>query len=201
RGDQRGHRQRGEARSRLPDGTVRAHRLHRRGHQLPRRGRVLRRVQGGVHGSASAPAPDVPRRPARDEDWQGFLRVRRAGEAQAVDAHERTTLRKAAAWAFVAGLCHLVAPEFAPGFYPSWYFALGAIGYGLLLPLIASLHVRHEPLRRSGAVLGTIAGASVVTLGLGAAANTDLIPAALFVRGVWWWTIGKTWAETGVLPR
>src|SRR5439155_52099 len=57
------------------------------------------------------------------------------------------------------------------------------------------------PLRRSGAVLGTIAGASVVTLGLGAAANTDLIPAALFVRGVWWWTIGKTWAETGVLPR
>jgi hypothetical protein len=50
-------------------------------------------------------------------------------------------------------------------------------------------------------VLGTIAGASVVTLGLGAAANTDLIPAALFVRGVWWWTIGKMWAETGVLPR
>src|SRR5207302_4443970 len=89
----------------------------------------------------------------------------------------------------------------APGFYPSWYFALGAVGYGLLLPVVASLHVRHEPLRRSGAVLGTIAGARVVTLGLGAAANTDLIPAALFVRGVWWWTIGKTWAETGVLPR
>jgi hypothetical protein len=61
--------------------------------------------------------------------------------------------------------------------------------------------VRHEPLRRSGAVLGTIAGASVVTLGLGAAANADLIPAALFVRGIWWWTIGKMWAETGVLPR
>ena len=61
-------------------------------------------------------------------------------------------------WALVAGLCHLIAPEFAPGFYPSWYFALGAVGYGLLLPVIASLHVRHEPLRRSGAVLGTIAG-------------------------------------------
>ena len=110
-------------------------------------------------------------------------------------------LKKAAVWALVAGLSHLVAPEFAPGFYPSWYFALGAIGYGLLLPVIASLHARHEPLRRSGAVLGTIAGASVVTLGLGAAANTDLIPAALFVRGIWWWTIGKMWAETGVLPR
>src|SRR5439155_337541 len=37
--------------------------------------------------------------------------------------------------------------------------------------------------------------------GLGAAGNTDLIPAALFVRGIWWWTIGKMWAETGVLPR
>jgi len=104
-------------------------------------------------------------------------------------------------WAAVAGVCQVVAPAFAPGFYPSWYFALGAVGYGLLLPVIASLHVRHEPLRRSGAVLGTIAGASVVTLGLGAAANIDLIPAALFVRGVWWWTIGKMWAETGVLPR
>jgi hypothetical protein len=110
-------------------------------------------------------------------------------------------LRKASLWALVAGLAHLVAPVFAPAFYPSWYFALGAVGYGLLLPVIASLHVRHEPLRRSGAVLGTIAGASVVTLGLGAAANADLIPAALFVRGVWWWTIGKMWAETGALPR
>ena len=67
--------------------------------------------------------------------------------------------------------------------------------------MIASLHVRHEPLRRSGAVLGTVAGASVVTLGLGAAGNPDLIPAALFVRGIWWWTIGKMWAETGVLTR
>ena len=67
--------------------------------------------------------------------------------------------------------------------------------------MIASLHIRHEPLRGSRTVLGTIAGASVVTLGLGAAANFDLIPAALFVRGVWWWTIGKLWAETGVLPR
>ena len=66
--------------------------------------------------------------------------------------------------------------------------------------MIASLHVKHEPLRGSGTVLGTIAGASVVMLGLGATANMDLIPAALFVRGIWWWTIGKMWAETGVLP-
>src|SRR2546423_14433575 len=66
---------------------------------------------------------------------------------------------------------------------------------------MASLQVRPEPLRRSGAVLGTIAGTCVVTLGLAAAANADLIPAALFVRAIWWWTIGKMWAETGVLPR
>jgi hypothetical protein len=78
---------------------------------------------------------------------------------------------------------------------------LSAVGYGLLLPVIASLQVLHRPVRESGAILGTIAGASVVTLGLGAAANTDLIPAALFVRGVWWWTIGKMRAETAVMPR
>jgi len=98
----------------------------------------------------------------------------------------------------VAGIAHVVTAEFGANFFPSWYFALG---YGLLLPIIASLQVLHRPVRESGAILGTIAGASVVTLGLGAAANTDLIPAALFVRGIWWWTIGKMWAETAVMPR
>jgi len=104
-------------------------------------------------------------------------------------------------WAAVGGAAHLVAPVFAPGFYPSLYFSLSAAAYGLLLPVIASLHARHAPLRQSGAVLGTIAGASVVTLGLGATANADLIPAALFVRGIWWWTIGKIWSETRLLSR
>jgi len=101
----------------------------------------------------------------------------------------------------VAGIAHVVTAEFGANFFPSWYFALAAVGYGLLLPIIASLQVLHRPVRESGAILGTIAGASVVTLGLGAAANTDLIPAALFVRGIWWWTIGKMWAETAVMPR
>ena len=50
-------------------------------------------------------------------------------------------------------------------------------------------------------MLGTITGASVVTLGSVAAAVTGLIPAAFFVTGMWWWTIGKMWAETNVLPR
>ena len=118
-----------------------------------------------------------------------------------MDRHEVEASRKAAVWAAIAGLAQLVAPTFAPGFYPSWYFALSAVGYGLMLPVSATLHVRHAAVRQSGAILGTIAGASVVTLGVGAAANVDLIPAALFVRGVWWWTIGKLWAETGVLWR
>lgn len=76
-----------------------------------------------------------------------------------------------------------------------------AIGYGLLLPVIAVLHVRHRRWRDSGAILGTIGGMSVVVLGIVAAvAPLAMIP-ALFVRGVWWWTIGKIWWETALLPR
>lgn len=69
-----------------------------------------------------------------------------------------------------------------------------------MLPAIASLHVRHLPVRQSGAVLGTITGASVVTLGSVAAAHEGIVPAAFFVCGMWWWTIGKIWTETRVLP-
>ena len=104
-------------------------------------------------------------------------------------------------WAVASGVAQLATAAFGPGFYPSWYFALSAVSYGLLLPVLASLHVRHLAVRQSGAVLGTIAGTAVVTLGLGATASFDLIPAALFVRAIWWWTIGKMWVETAVLPR
>jgi hypothetical protein len=104
-------------------------------------------------------------------------------------------------WSLVAGLAHLLAPTFAPGFYPAWYFALSAIGFGFMLPAIASLHIRHALVRQSGAILGTITGTSVVTLGSVAAALTGLIPGAFFVTGMWWWTIGKMWAETSLLPR
>lgn len=101
----------------------------------------------------------------------------------------------------MAGLAHLVAPTFAPGFYPTWYFALSAVAFGLMLPAIASLHVRHALVRQSGAILGTITGVSVVMLGSVAAGATGVVPSAFFVTGMWWWTIGKMWAETGVLPR
>jgi hypothetical protein len=61
--------------------------------------------------------------------------------------------------------------------------------------------VRHATVRQSGAILGTIAGAAVATVGLAGAANVDVRPASLFVLGMWWWTIGKLWAQTGVMPR
>jgi hypothetical protein len=78
---------------------------------------------------------------------------------------------------------------------------LVAVGYGLLLPVLAVLQVRHAQVRQSGAILGTAAGMATITVGIAASANSEIVVAALFVRGVWWWTIGKMWAETGVLPR
>ena len=56
-------------------------------------------------------------------------------------------------------------------------------------------------MRQSGAILATIAGAAVATVGLAGSANVDVRPASLFVLGMWWWTIGKMWAQTDVLPR
>jgi hypothetical protein len=85
--------------------------------------------------------------------------------------------------------------------YPYLYDALVAVAYGFLLPAIAVLHVRHAAVRQSGAILGTIAGAAVATVGLAGSANVDVRPASLFVLGMWWWTIGKMWAQTGVMPR
>jgi hypothetical protein len=95
----------------------------------------------------------------------------------------------------------VAALAFGPGFYPNWYFVLVAIGYGLLLPVLAVLQVRHATVRQSGAILGTAAGMATITVGIAASANPDLIVPALFVRGVWWWTLGRMWAETDVMPR
>jgi hypothetical protein len=61
--------------------------------------------------------------------------------------------------------------------------------------------VRNAAVRDSGAILATISGAAVATVGLAGAANIDVRPASLFVLGMWWWTSGKMWAQTGVLPR
>jgi hypothetical protein len=85
--------------------------------------------------------------------------------------------------------------------YPYLYDLLVALAYGFLLPGIAVLHVRHAAVRQSGAILATIAGSAVATVGLAGSANVDVRPASLFVLGLWWWTIGKMWAQTGVMPR
>ena len=70
----------------------------------------------------------------------------------------------------------------------------------LLLPAIAHLQLRHSGVRGSGAILGTVAGVAAVLVGIGAQLNVDAQPAAMFALGMWWWTIGKLWVETGVLP-
>jgi hypothetical protein len=70
-----------------------------------------------------------------------------------------------------------------------------------MLPAIAVLHARHRAVRDSGAVLATIAGTSAVAVGLAGSVNVDLQPAAMVVLGMWWWTIGKMWAEAAVMPR
>jgi hypothetical protein len=104
-------------------------------------------------------------------------------------------------WGAIAGIANLLSLNFAPSFFPDWYFLLIAVAYALLLPAIANLHVRHKAHRASGAVLGTATGIATVTVGIAASANFDLVVAALLVLGMWWWTIGKLWAETRVMPR
>ena len=104
-------------------------------------------------------------------------------------------------WGTIAGIAHIAAIAFGPGFYPAWFFLLTSIAYGLMLPVLAALHVRHLAVRQSGAMLGTISGTAAAIVGIAASAAPDLAVAALFVRAIWWWTIGKMWWETGVLPR
>ena len=113
----------------------------------------------------------------------------------------RADTTKAAVWAAIAGVSQIVALAFAPGFFPDWYFLFIALGYALLLPPLATLHVRHAAVRQSGAILATSAGTATITVGLAASANMELVVAALLVRGIWWWTIGKLWVETDVMPR
>ena len=100
-----------------------------------------------------------------------------------------------------AATAHLLIVAVGAIAYPYLYDVLVAIAYGFLFPAIAVLQVRHATVRQSGAILGTLTGAAVATVGLAGSANVDVRPASLFVLGMWWWTIGKLWAQTGILPR
>jgi hypothetical protein len=84
--------------------------------------------------------------------------------------------------------------------YPYLHNVLVPIAYGLVLPALAQLHVRMR-VRESGKILGTLAGLGAALVGLAAATDADLRPAALLLLGMWWWTVGKMAAETGFLPR
>lgn len=118
-----------------------------------------------------------------------------------LERHESEALWKAAVWAALAGVIHIVRTAIGPGLYPDWYVFLTAVAYGLTLPVIAVLHSRHARVRDSGAILGTTIGTVVVALGIGVTASPELTLAALFVRAMWWWTLGKLWWETDVLSR
>ena len=85
--------------------------------------------------------------------------------------------------------------------FPYLRNVLLAVGYGLILPAVAVLHVRNASVRQSGAILGSLAAIAAVTVGIAGSVNVDAQPAALFLLGIWWWTIGKMAVQTGTLPR
>jgi len=116
-------------------------------------------------------------------------------------AREHVDRRKAAAWAALAGLAQAAIVLFGHLAYPYVRDLLLGPAYLLLLPAIAHLHLRHSGVRGSGAVLGTLTGVAAALAGVAGALNVDAQPAAMFAQGMWWWTIGKLWAETGVLSR
>ncbi len=105
------------------------------------------------------------------------------------DAHEVAATRKAAAWAAIAAVGQIA-------FVATHLRGLDVVGYGLLLPPLASLHARSAPHRASGAVLATSAG---VATALSALFGTGW--QTLFFLGMWWWTAGKMTVETATLPR
>lgn len=104
-------------------------------------------------------------------------------------------------WTAIAGCAHLALAVVGSLAYPYLQNVLIAIGYGLILPAVGTIHFRNLRYRQSGAILGSLAANATVTVGLGGSLNVDLRPAALMVLGIWWWTLGKMWAETGALPR
>ena len=108
---------------------------------------------------------------------------------------------KASVWGALSTIALIALGAFPQALLPPFFFLAVAIGYGFMLPILAVLHARHQQYRESGAILGTISGTSVVVLGIVAASDPTIATAALFVRGIWWWTIGKMWWETDLLPR
>lgn len=116
-------------------------------------------------------------------------------------AREHTDRRKAAVWATLAGIGQLAIVFFGHLAYPYVRDLLLGPAYLLLLPAIAHLHIRHSGVRISGATLALLTGTAAALTGIAGALNVDAQPAAMFAQGMWWWTVGKLWAETGVVHR
>ena len=82
--------------------------------------------------------------------------------------------------------------------------ALAYYGFHHRAPHLAGTPIRHafrgrwvEPVASLADLIAVIA----VTIGVAASAAPQLAVAALFVRAIWWWTIGKLWWETDVVAR
>lgn len=117
----------------------------------------------------------------------------------AAAAGEDVDRRKAALWAALAALAQGVLLLGGREAYPYLRDLLLGPALLLLLPAVAHLHVRHAAVRGSGTVLATLAGAAAILLAIAGELNADARPAALIALGMWWWTIGKLWAQTGVV--
>ena len=116
-------------------------------------------------------------------------------------AREHTDRRKAAVWAALAALAQVAIVFFGHLAYPYVRDLLLGPAYLLLLPAIAHLHIRHSGVRISGATLALLGGTAAALTGIAGALNVDAQPAAMFAQGLWWWTVGKLWAETGIVQR
>lgn len=120
----------------------------------------------------------------------------------APQSKERRDGAKAAAWSLLAAAAlaaHVLLA--APIAGPQLYGLLAVVGFGLLLPAIAMLHLRSAALVPQGATLATIAGTATSVSGMAALLLNDLEPGALFFLAMWWWVLGKLALETGLLPR
>ena len=116
--------------------------------------------------------------------------------------NERLDTQKAVAWSLLAALAlslHVLLA--APLAGPPLYGVLAVIGFGFLLPPIATLFLRFRTINPHAAILSTMAGTSLAIVGMAALVFDDLEPGALFFLGMWWWVVGKFGLESALLPR
>jgi hypothetical protein len=117
--------------------------------------------------------------------------------------NEPVDTAKSAAWSLLAALALSLHVALAAllAEVPALYSLLAVLGFGLLLPPIATLQLRFRGLNPHAAILATTSGTAVSVVGMAGLVFGDLEPGALFFLGMWWWVVGKFSVESGVLPR